>query len=161
LKKIRKALAIDASAIAECNMAMAQETEGKELLPRVIYAGVASLIANPERGFYLVCEGDTYTGTELMGSLMVTTEWSDWRNGHFWWIQSVYVTPNHRQKGVYRAMYAYLKELAKSDANVCGFRLYVEQENATAQRTYQSLGMARTDYLMFEELKEGVEFLKI
>lgn len=167
MNNIRKAISQDAAVIAEFNIAMARETEGKELLPQVIYTGVANLIANPERGFYLVCENYTDTdadpsaGAEPTGSLMVTTEWSDWRNGNFWWIQSVYVKPDHRQKGIYRAMYDHLKSLAKADANVCGFRLYVEQENLTAQKTYESLGMARTDYLMYEELKAGVEFLKL
>jgi ribosomal protein S18 acetylase RimI-like enzyme len=163
LNNIRKAILQDATRIAEFNIAMARETEGKELLPQVIHTGVANLIANPERGFYLVCENytDAGAGAEPMGSLMVTTEWSDWRNGNFWWIQSVYVKPDHRQKGIYRAMYSHLKGMAKADANVCGFRLYVEQENVTAQKTYESLGMARTDYLMYEELKAGVEFLKL
>jgi ribosomal protein S18 acetylase RimI-like enzyme len=152
---MRKATAKDANAIAQFNSAMALETEGKRLIPQVIAAGVANLIANPERGFYLVCEGEL----ELKACLMVTTEWSDWRNGNFWWIQSVYVKPEFRQQGVYRAMYEHLKTLALADANVCGFRLYVEKENVTAQKTYGSLGMAETDYLMFEELKQGVEFL--
>jgi ribosomal protein S18 acetylase RimI-like enzyme len=152
---MRKATAKDANAIAQFNSAMALETEGKRLMPQVIGAGVANLIANPERGFYLVCEGEL----GLKACLMITTEWSDWRNGNFWWIQSVYVKPEFRQQGVYRAMYEHFKLLALADANVCGFRLYVEKENVTAQKTYGSLGMAETDYLMFEELKQGVEFL--
>jgi ribosomal protein S18 acetylase RimI-like enzyme len=159
LKNIRKALPADASVIAQFNIAMARETEGKELLPQVIHAGVANLMANPERGFYIVCEIDEGPISSLMGSLMVTTEWSDWRNGNFWWIQSVYVKPVHRQKGVYSAMYEHLKQLAASEANVCGFRLYVEHENSKAQKTYQSLGMTETDYLMYEELKPGIQFL--
>jgi ribosomal protein S18 acetylase RimI-like enzyme len=152
---MRKATAKDTKAIAEFNSAMALETEVKRLMPQVIAAGVANLIANPERGFYIVCEGES----GLKACLMVTTEWSDWRNGNFWWIQSVYVKPEFRRQGVYRAMYEYLKTLALADANVCGFRLYVEKENTTAQNTYASLGMTETDYLMFEELKQGVEFL--
>lgn len=152
---MRKATTNDVNVIAQFNSAMALETEGKRLMPQVIEAGVANLIANPERGFYLVCEGEL----GLKACLMITTEWSDWRNGNFWWIQSVYVKPEFRQQGVYRAMYEYLKTLAMADANVCGFRLYVEKENVTAQKTYGSLGMSETDYLMFEELKQGVEFL--
>jgi ribosomal protein S18 acetylase RimI-like enzyme len=159
LKNIRKALPADASVIAQFNIAMAQETEGKELLPQVIHAGVANLMANPERGFYIVCESDEGPKSGLMGSLMVTTEWSDWRNGNFWWIQSVYVKPADRQKGVYTAMYEHLKYLAASDANVCGFRLYVEHENSKAQKTYRSLGMTETDYLIYEELMPGIQFL--
>jgi ribosomal protein S18 acetylase RimI-like enzyme len=152
---MRKAVPEDAKLIAVFNSAMALETEGKRLMPQVIEAGVANLIANPERGFYLVCDSEL----GLKASLMVTTEWSDWRNGNFWWIQSVYVKPEFRQQGVYRGMYEYLKVLALADVNVCGYRLYVERNNATAQKTYRSLGMAETDYLMFEELKAGVVFL--
>jgi GNAT superfamily N-acetyltransferase len=155
LKKIRKALPTDASTIARFNSEMALETEGKNLLPTVIRAGVDNLIANPESGFYLICEVEQ----AQVGSLMVTTEWSDWRNGNFWWIQSVYVLAAHRKTGVYRAMYKHLKQLAAADANVCGFRLYVERENANAQQTYRSLGMSMTDYFMYEELKPGVQFL--
>lgn len=91
---------------------------------------------------------------------MVTTEWSDWRNGNFWWIQSVYVKPEFRQQGIYRAMYEHLKTLARSKKNVCGFRLYVEKDNKTAQHTYQSLGMSETHYLIYEEMQTGIVFLQ-
>jgi ribosomal protein S18 acetylase RimI-like enzyme len=94
------------------------------------------------------------------GSLMITTEWSDWRDGDFWWIQSVYVKPEFRKLGVYRAMYAFVQSLAASKPNVCGFRLYVERENLTAQKTYASLGMQETHYNIFESLKPGIRFLE-
>ena len=89
---------------------------------------------------------------------MITTEWSDWRNGDFWWIQSVYVRPGFRRRGVYRRLYRYLQELAAQDPAVCGFRLYVEHDNQRAQATYRAAGMAQTRYLVFEELKPGILF---
>jgi len=154
--QIRPAQAADAEVLAEFNIAMARETEGKRLLPAVVGAGVRRMLAEPALGFYLVAEG----GGEIAGSLMVTTEWSDWRNGRFWWIQSVYVRPGWRRQGVFRALYRELGRIAEGEPDVCGFRLYVEHENANAQATYRSLGMAGTDYLLFEQLKEGVVYLE-
>ena len=85
---------------------------------------------------------------------MVTTEWSDWRNGLFWWIQSVYVRSQYRRQGIYRQLYAFVKHRAAADGNVCGFRLYVEKNNLTAQKTYEALGMKQTNYKLYEELRE-------
>lgn len=125
---------------------MARETEDLELDPDTVTAGVRALFEHPERGFYVVADA----GARLAGSLMITTEWSDWRNGLFWWIQSVYVRPEHRRRGVYRALYRFVRELAGKRTAVCGFRLYVEQDNNRAQETYRSLGMNRTRYLVYE-----------
>ena len=151
--RIRLATPADAAVLIEFNAAMALETEGKELLPEVIGAGVKGLLNNPAAGFYVVAEDRA-----LMAALMITKEWSDWRNGSFWWIQSVYVRPEWRRKGVYRALYRHVQELAAKDPKVCGFRLYVERENSRAQETYRALGMKQTHYLVFEELKPGVRF---
>ena len=153
---IRLAQAHDAPVLAEFNIAMARETEGKRLLPPVVGAGVRRMLAEPALGFYLVAEA----GGEVAGSLMVTTEWSDWRNGRFWWIQSVYVRPEWRRRGVFRALYRRLGETAENEPDVCGFRLYVERENAAAQATYRALGMDGTDYLLFEQMKAGVVYLE-
>ena len=120
---IRQALSQDAAELAEFNINMAQETEGIELIPEVITAGVRTMIDNPQWGFYLVVELDN----GIQAALMVTTEWSDWRNGMFWWIQSVYVRPQYRRQGLYRELYARVKELAEQEEAVCGFRLYVER----------------------------------
>ena len=139
---IRQAYASDAPAIADFNRQMAFETEHKKLLPEVILAGVNAMIANPAHGFYLVAENDN----DIVGSLMVTTEWSDWRNGVVWWVQSVYIVETHRRQGIYRALYDEVKRLAADDPSVCGFRLYVGKDNVNAQKTYQSLGMEETDY---------------
>jgi ribosomal protein S18 acetylase RimI-like enzyme len=153
--RIRLATPADAGVLIEFNAAMALETEGKELLPDVIGAGVRSLLGNPAAGFYLLAEQDS-----AVGSLMITKEWSDWRNGTFWWIQSVYVRPEFRRQGVYKNLYRHVQELASKDPAVCGFRLYVERENERAQATYSALGMKPTHYLVFEELKPGVRFYR-
>ena len=91
---------------------------------------------------------------------MITSEWSDWRNSVFWWVQSVYVRPDSRKQGVYRSLYQYVQNIANKNSDVAGFRLYVEKENFKAQNTYTSLGMAETQYLMFEELKASVNYFQ-
>ena len=144
----------DAKILARFNAAMALETERKVLLPEVISAGVDYLVGHPHAGFYLIAE----CAGEVAGALMVTNEWSDWRNGNFWWIQSVYVRPEFRRRGVYRALYEDLQARAAQDPAVCGFRLYVERDNARAQATYRKAGMDQTHYIVFEELKAGIRF---
>ncbi len=150
---IRQATINDTAAIADFNIKMAKETEDLALIPDVINAGVRNMIENPAMGFYLVAE-DNHV---IQASLMVTTEWSDWRNGLFWWIQSVYVQTQYRRMGLYSKLYEKVKNLAQDNKNVCGFRLYVEHENVTAQKTYRSLGMEKTDYQMFEEAKSVIK----
>ncbi len=146
---IRLAELSDAKEIASFNQIMAKETEGKVLHPDVILAGVNTLLKDPSQGFYIVAELDS----KVVGCLMITREWSDWRNGVFWWIQSVFVQKEYRRRGIYRRMYEFIKELANDDEDVCGFRLYVEQDNTIAQETYSALGMTQLPYLMFEESK--------
>ncbi|NEQ95228.1 MAG: GNAT family N-acetyltransferase [Cyanothece sp. SIO2G6] len=148
---IRLAEPGDAEPLVRFNQAMALETEGKELVEAVIAAGVLGLLENPTLGFYVVAE----CGGEVVAALMVTMEWSDWRNGLFWWIQSVYVLPTHRRKGIYRRLYEFVKACAEENPQICGFRLYVEKDNVTAQRTYDALGMVETHYRMYEELKSA------
>jgi ribosomal protein S18 acetylase RimI-like enzyme len=137
----------DLASLVKFNQLMAWETEQKTLDESVLCKGVAALIADHNKGFYLVAEQDN----NVVGSLMVTTEWSDWRNGVFWWVQSVYISPDFRRQGVYAQLYAEVKILAEQQQNVCGFRLYVEKENLIAQKTYESLGMEQSHYLMYEE----------
>ena len=144
---IRVAAPADIETIASFNEAMATETEGKTLDPATIRAGVRGLFARPDLGFYIVAED----GGRIVGQLMITYEWSDWRDGVFWWIQSVYVRPEVRGKGVYRALHEHVRAMAKAAGAVCGFRLYVEKENAAAQETYRRLGMHETPYVLFEE----------
>lgn len=143
---IRKAIPGDLASIINFNQAMAKETEGRELEDDIISAGVKGLLDNESRGFYLVAEKDQ----EIVGSLMVTFEWSDWRNSTFWWIQSVYVRPQNRRQGIYSGLYKEVQRLAETTQGVCGYRLYVEKENRNAQATYESLGMRESHYLMYE-----------
>ena len=144
--EIRPATIDDAPIVAEFNIAMALETEDLKLDQKTVILGVQHLIEHDELGFYLVAvlEG------KVVGTLLVTTEWSDWRNGVFWWIQSVYVHPSFRRQGIYRSLYEHVRNLASS-TNVCGFRLYVEKENRAAQQTYEKLGMHETHYRMYEQ----------
>ena len=153
---IRRAKLEDAMALAEINIKTALETEAIELIPEVIGAGVKTMINNPQMGFYLVAEDDS----GIQASLMITTEWSDWRNGLFWWIQSVYVNQAYRRQGLYRKLYQKAKELAEAESHVCGFRLYVEHDNTIAQKTYRSLNMKETSYKLFEELKTETRYRK-
>ena len=145
---IRKATKSDIKTIAQFNINMALETENKELPQEIITKGVETLINNAHLGFYLMAEKDG----KIVGSLMITTEWSDWRNGLFWWVQAVYVIEEYRRQGVYSALYDHVKKLSKKE-QVCGYRLYVEKENEIAQKTYENLGMHKTDYLLYEEEK--------
>jgi ribosomal protein S18 acetylase RimI-like enzyme len=151
---VRRAHPGDADAIAAFNSAMALETEGRALLPERIAAGVRRLLGEPSLGFYAVAEHEG----RVVACLMVTNEWSDWRNGLFWWIQSVYVVAEWRRCGVYRRLYDFVRELAARDPAICGFRLYVEKENEAAQQTYSALGMTTTDYLLYEEIKPGIKY---
>jgi len=145
--KIRLAERGDVAAVAAWNAAMAWETEQKRLDPQVLLRGVTAVLDESRRGFYLVAELDG----KAAGCLLVTYEWSDWRNGDFWWIQSVYVTPDARRSGVFRAMYAEVAQRAKQ-AGAVGLRLYVETENVRAQRTYRELGMEQCHYFMYEQM---------
>jgi len=144
---IRVAKHSDVESLVKFNQLMAWETEQKKLDEDILFNGVSALISDNNKGFYLVAEQND----EVAGSLMVTTEWSDWRNGVFWWVQSVYISPDFRRQGIYAQLYAQVKILAEKQQDVCGFRLYVEKENLIAQKTYESLGMQPTHYLMYEE----------
>jgi ribosomal protein S18 acetylase RimI-like enzyme len=145
---VRPATANDVDTLARFNEAMARETENKTLDPDTVRAGVENMFNDSTRGFYLVAEEED----ALVGSLMVTTEWSDWRNGTFWWIQSVYVRPRARRTGVYTALHHAVRARAKAADDVCGLRLYVERDNEVAQETYEALGMTKAAYRMYEEM---------
>ena len=143
---IRAASASDIDFLVDCNAAMALETEHKVLDREVLTRGTHAVFAEPHRGFYRIAER---RGTAL-GCLLVTYEWSDWRNGDWWWIQSVYVSPDARRGGVFRALYADVEQRARAQAGVVGLRLYVEHENRNAQATYAALGMADSGYRLLE-----------
>jgi GNAT superfamily N-acetyltransferase len=143
---IRDARLDDAAFLAAGNLAMALEAEHKHLDPATVAAGVRAVFADPARGRYFVAERD---GTPV-GQLMITGEWSDWRNGQFWWIQSVYVLPEARRTGVFKALFGHVERLARSDGGVCGIRLYVERDNTRAQATYRHCGLEDGGYLVME-----------
>ncbi len=143
---IREAIPSDIESLIAFQQAMARETECKTLEPELIREGVRTVFDSPDKGFYLIAEVDG----NVAGGLLMTYEWSDWRNATFWWIQSVYVDPRWRRKGVYRAMHDYVYGIARSRDDICGIRLYVERENHIAQQTYASLGMSKSHYDLFE-----------
>ena len=145
--KIRKGLLSDSTLLADNNIAMALESEGKKLNRGLIEEGVRQAISDPAKATYYIAEIDG----EFAGQTMVTTEWSDWRNGWFWWIQSVYTAPAYRRRGVYRTLYEHIKEQARQAGNVCGIRLYVERENSIAIKAYDNLGMVDAGYVLMEE----------
>ena len=145
---IRIAEKRDAPALVEFNQAMALETEGKNLDAQILQSGVESVFHDEKKGFYTVAEENG----QIIGGLMITFEWSDWRDSWFWWIQSVYILPAFRGRGIYRLLYQFVKERAESQKDVCGFRLYVEKENERAQKVYEKLGMRSSHYLMYEEM---------
>ncbi|RTR40755.1 GNAT family N-acetyltransferase [Shewanella canadensis] len=145
--KIRKGQQSDLSALIQFNQAMAMETEELALDSHLLNKGVNTLLSQPEKGFYLVAEVDN----EIVGSLMVTFEWSDWRAKDYYWIQSVYIRPENRRQGIYGKLYQAVKDIAEENGGAASFRLYVEQENTKAQQTYQALGMEQSYYLMYEE----------
>ena len=149
---VRLAERDDVPVITDFNLAMAAETEDKGLDAEVLAAGVRGVFDCPERAVYRVAEVDG----EVVGSLMVTAEWSDWRNGLFWWIQSVFVRPEFRKRGVYRALHEDVCAAARETAGVCGVRLYVERENRDAQAVYEAMGMSATSYRLYEaEFRRG------
>jgi len=143
---VRRAGVADAAIIAEFNSRLAQETEDKTLDAALLRAGVEAGLADENKALYFVAE----EGGEIIGQLMLTREWSDWRNGWMWWIQSVYVRADARRRGIFRALYRHVYEAARSDPGVIGLRLYVEHTNESAQKTYERLGMTRTSYQVFE-----------
>lgn len=145
---IRRGEPRDAATIADFNARMAWETEHKRLDPELVGPGVRRVFESDARGFYLVAERDA----EIVGQLMVTYEWSDWRNGWVWWIQSAYVREDARRLGVFRALYAAVESHARAADDVVGLRLYVEKANARAQSTYRQLGMDDAGYLVFEQM---------
>ncbi len=138
----------DVAAIAELNLAMAFETENRQLCRSTLTKGIQAVFAHPDYGFYVVAESDG----QVVGCLLITFEWSDWRGGRFWWMQSLYVRPAYRRRGVFRRLHEFVKAEALQHPEVCGLRLYVEQSNQVAQHAYQHLGMHARSYRMYEQM---------
>ena len=144
--QIRQASLVHLESIIAFNAAMAKETEGKELDIGLLRSGVEAVLARRDLGFYLVAERTS----RPVGQLLITYEWSDWRNAFFWWIQSVYVSPEYRRMGVYKALHGYAEMEARRQGNVCGLRLYVDKDNQIAQGVYAGLSMRQARYDMYE-----------
>jgi GNAT superfamily N-acetyltransferase len=144
--QIRAGRPEDAAIIAEYNQRMALETEDKELDADTVSRGVEQGLRQPEKCRYFLAE----SGNQVVGQAMVTYEWSDWRNGDLWWIQSVYVHPDHRRQGIFKKLYQHIETLARKDSKVRGLRLYVEEENAAGQAVYKKLGMSHAGYHVYE-----------
>ena len=144
---VRRGIPADQEAIARFNTMMAMETEGKALDQDLLRKGVNAVFEDAGRAFYLVAEA----GGTVIGQLMITFEWSDWRNAWFWWIQSVFVHPEWRRRGVYTALHESARDLARRRTDVCGFRLYVERHNEAAQEAYLKAGLHHSQYDLFEE----------
>ncbi|HXR62187.1 MAG TPA: GNAT family N-acetyltransferase [Rudaea sp.] len=145
--RIRAAQGGDIGDIVRFNAAMALETEHRALDVEVLRAGVAAALGDARHGFYLVAEA----AAQVVACLLITYEWSDWRNGQWWWLQSVYVDPQFRRHGVFRALYDEVERRVRDTPGAIGLRLYVERDNRRAQQTYAALGMHETDYRLFEK----------
>jgi GNAT superfamily N-acetyltransferase len=151
--RIRDATVADIEFIVRANEALAAETEGQALDPALLRPGVQAVLDDPSLGRYYLAE----VAGRPVGQLMTTSEWSDWRNGLLLWIQSVYVLPEARGRGAFRALYQHLVDLAGADARICGIRLYVDRHNARAQEVYARLGMHLSNYAIMEVVYRGPE----
>jgi GNAT superfamily N-acetyltransferase len=147
---VRLARPEDAVTIASFSAAMALETEGRRLDLDRLHKGTIALLESIDRGFFMVAELEQASDRQLLGQLMITFEWSDWRNGVFWWIQSVYVDPVWRRQSIFRRMHETVMATAKTSPNVCGVRLYVEEKNNVAQAVYRKVGLTPSPYAIFE-----------
>jgi ribosomal protein S18 acetylase RimI-like enzyme len=144
--RVRRATVSDVATVLEFNRLLALESEGKKLDLSLLEPGVHKGLADDHKGRYFLAEA----GSEIAGQLGVTYEWSDWRNGWFWWIQSVYVRPEFRRQGVFRTLFQHVLDAAQKDPEVIGIRLYVETENHAAHKTYRSMGLEWTTYQVME-----------
>jgi len=143
---IRPATSADADRIADFNIALAHDTENITLHPPTVRDGVRAVLEDPAKGFYFVAEIDG----QVVGQVMVTYEWSDWRNGNIWWLQSVFVAAPYRGRGVFKSLFAHVLAESRKRPEVCGLRLYMENHNHTARKVYQTLGMRQSNYVVFE-----------
>jgi ribosomal protein S18 acetylase RimI-like enzyme len=144
---IRRADPADADLVVDFNRRLAEESEGKKLDTALLAAGVAQALSDSQKGLYFLAS----ESGRVIGQMMITTEWSDWRNGWFWWIQSVYVRAEARRQGVFRSLFEHVHEAARQDSSVIGLRLYVDRGNHIAQETYRRMGMTDTEYFVLEK----------
>lgn len=162
--RIRAARPTDADVIAEFNLRLASESEDRELDPDTLLRGVRMLLSDPTHGQYWIAEASSegagrgdggHPAAEPVGQCLVTTEWSDWTNGRYWWFQSVYVVPEWRGRKVFRALWDHVESAARAAGDVASLRLYVERDNASARAIYQKLGMEETGYLVYQKWLTG------
>jgi GNAT superfamily N-acetyltransferase len=146
---VRKAVPEDSRFIVDFQLKMALETENMLLDPDVVTKGVNAVFDDPGKGRYYVAE----SGGEVISSLLITYEWSDWRNCNVWWFQSVYVTPGFRRQGIFRKMYGFIRQIAE-EQDIAGLRLYVETRNKSARMTYEALGMSSEHYSFYEWMRK-------
>jgi GNAT superfamily N-acetyltransferase len=146
---IRHATLRDAPIIIGFQQKMAWETEKMSLVGNTVTKGVHAVFDEPSRGQYYVAE----SAGKIIASLLITYEWSDWRNCNMWWFQSVYVVPEYRRQGIFRKMYFYVRSLAE-EQGIAGLRLYVDTKNERAQKTYEALGMSSEHYSFYEWMRE-------
>jgi len=146
---VRKAVPADSVSIIDFQIAMAMETENLKLPEAIVTKGVNAVFGDPSKGQYYVAESDG----NVVASLLITYEWSDWRNTNVWWFQSVYVIPEFRRQGVFRLMYTFIRQLAE-DQDIAGLRLYVETRNSRARKTYEALGMSSEHYSFYEWMRK-------
>lgn len=146
---IRKAQASERDIIVDFQIRMAKETEDLGLDQATLTKGVQRVLEDPSKGTYWVVEYDA----RIICSVLITHEWSDWRNGEVWWIQSLYVLAPFRGKGIFKQLYAFFKEQVEANEDLKGIRLYVEKENVNAQKAYEAVGMTKEHYDMYEWLK--------
>ena len=147
--KIETATPADIPVLVQFQQSMAQETEGLELDSTIVTRGIKALFEDPAKGSYYVARD----GEVISGCLMITYEWSDWRNGTVIWIQSVYIRPEYRRKGLFKSMYRHIQEIVENDNYLYGIRLYVERDNLTAQNVYKAIGMDGNHYHLYEWMK--------
>lgn len=145
--QIRRATPADTDTVVEFNRLLALESEGKTLDLALLKPGVDAALSDSNKAFYFLAVEQEV----IAGQAMITFEWSDWRNGWIWWIQSVYVRPEYRRRGVFKSLFEHIADQARRDPGVIGIRLYVEKENVAAQQTYERLGMERTGYFVLEK----------
>lgn len=147
---VRSAEPDDLNTLVRFSAAMALETEGRRLNQGRLRKGIAAVLDSPARGFYKVAEAGHRSSRGVVGQLLITFEWSDWRNATFWWIQSVFVDPAWRRQGVYRALHQAVLDEASHRGGICGVRLYVEGDNAVAKSVYKKVGLSASSYHVFE-----------
>jgi len=148
---IRRAHLSDQETICAFSVALALETERKRLDPATVALGVKQVLENPDKGFYLLAFHQTPSGeSEICGQLLCLSEWSDWQNGVYWWIQSVYVHPQFRKQGIFRTLFETLTKMSKGPVGIVGIRLYVDKANTIGMKTYEQLGFVRSSYEIYE-----------